>query len=487
MSLTVTPSNLDLIGDESVGFVASEPVAWSADFGEITSLGNYTAPNRTGIYTVTARSGTETVTAVVRVLGVLRVTPTYRHPRAFGGKSLQVALPRRTDSRRKSGTRLKIELAGEDATTHEMQALEEFFRLHKDRIFIYEDLALAVRTRFVFSSSLRYRQTGVDSYSWEITVESVGVLDVPSDLRVRVVVADVVTLEWTNPEFVQVGILYRLANGSWAQFGGFTRGTAATITGLTEATLYEFKLRTIDGSETETVTATTGLRAPSNATAEFVASAVTLNWTRNSIANTGVRIRRDGVQIASLAAGTTTYTDTGRDQSTAYVYEIENFKGGVVSLPVQLEVFMWRVGDYRWSADSSPGAGWLACDDTEYNASAYPALAALLGTYQVEGVSKFRTPNSKGRMFVVAGAGTDLTNRTIGQIGGAETVSLTAAQNGQHSHSYTIMDGPGTSPGIATDANNGPANLTTGNSGEGAPHENMPPFFVGGHLHIRAL
>lgn len=73
---------------------------------------------------------------------------------------------------------------------------------------------------------------------------------------------------------------------------------------------------------------------------------------------------------------------------------------------------------------------------------------------------------------------------TLGAEMGAETVNLTAAQNGPHNHNFTASSGWANnaggslnSPTIGTQTN--PSNpFTTGNSGSGAPHNNVQPSKV---------
>ncbi len=92
------------------------------------------------------------------------------------------------------------------------------------------------------------------------------------------------------------------------------------------------------------------------------------------------------------------------------------------------------------------------------------------------------TPNLKGRFILGTGSNTDLTTRTLGQTGGAETVTLTVDQFPSHNHHFsgsniasTPWPDPFTMKPIAKSANN---EGTTNNTGGGQSHENMPPFYV---------
>jgi hypothetical protein len=82
-----------------------------------------------------------------------------------------------------------------------------------------------------------------------------------------------------------------------------------------------------------------------------------------------------------------------------------------------------------------------------------------------------------GRSLAAQGSGAALTPRAIGSFTGSETVSLTGDQNGPHAHPLLVNLNPGTVPGVHAGAVN-PLTLQNGyvgNSGFGAPHENMQP------------
>ena len=93
------------------------------------------------------------------------------------------------------------------------------------------------------------------------------------------------------------------------------------------------------------------------------------------------------------------------------------------------------------------------------------------------------TPDLRDRFIVGAG-----NSYSLKATGGVNTVSLTADQNGPHTHSGTTSSSQQTVvPGsdlLGTHSNNmgkwGTVNitLTTGSSGKGAAHENRPPYYA---------
>lgn len=145
----------------------------------------------------------------------------------------------------------------------------------------------------------------------------------------------------------------------------------------------------------------------------------------------------------------------------------------------------------------------LLCDGQAYARTQYPQLYAALDTVFIVDADNFIVPDLRGRVPIGSGTGSGLTSRTIGDQGGNETVSLTAAQNGTHSHTITDTGhthgeraqdntaafstvGGGTSRSVqggsignaATRINTDAATtgIALGNSGSGSPHTNMQPF-----------
>jgi microcystin-dependent protein len=80
------------------------------------------------------------------------------------------------------------------------------------------------------------------------------------------------------------------------------------------------------------------------------------------------------------------------------------------------------------------------------------ALFSLLGTtYGGNGQTTFALPNLQGRVPIHAGQGPGLSNYTLGQLGGSETVTLLQTQLPPHTHAVAVNSGPGNS---AAPANN---------------------------------
>lgn len=109
------------------------------------------------------------------------------------------------------------------------------------------------------------------------------------------------------------------------------------------------------------------------------------------------------------------------------------------------------VGMITMFGGTTAPTGWLLCDGSTYTNTAYPALAAVLGTtYGGTAGTNFTVPDLRGRIAMGAGtglgdggsgtgatSGTALTARSLGQWGGAQTHTLTAAQIPSHTHSGT--------------------------------------------------
>lgn len=144
----------------------------------------------------------------------------------------------------------------------------------------------------------------------------------------------------------------------------------------------------------------------------------------------------------------------------------------------------------------------LLCDGSTYARSDYPLLYAALDSAFIIDADNFMVPDLQGRTVLGTGTGTGLSTYTPGQVGGQESVILTASQNGVHTHLLndpghvhqeragngavaTLTSGGGTNVAVAS-ANNGgtsPNNvvqaatgITVQNSAGGSPHENRQPF-----------
>lgn len=138
--------------------------------------------------------------------------------------------------------------------------------------------------------------------------------------------------------------------------------------------------------------------------------------------------------------------------------------------------------------------GWLNCQGQELYRGDYPDLFAVIGTtYGAgNGSTTFNLPNLAGRVVVGQGSGTDLTPRSMGSTGGAETHTLTSEEMPSHSHTSNATGGSvglitanGTSTAITGDNSPvepnifaAPAALSISSEGGDGAHNNMQPFAV---------
>jgi microcystin-dependent protein len=147
-------------------------------------------------------------------------------------------------------------------------------------------------------------------------------------------------------------------------------------------------------------------------------------------------------------------------------------------------------------------AGWMRCQGQLLAISQFETLFNLIGTtYGGDGQNTFALPDLRGRAALSMGQGAGLSNYTIGQIGGNETVTLTTQQIPQHQHMVNAVASAGSSstpgPSVVL-ANEGPQGITqvftyapydqanqTGLSPQSIavnpgsqPHENRQPFLV---------
>jgi microcystin-dependent protein len=152
------------------------------------------------------------------------------------------------------------------------------------------------------------------------------------------------------------------------------------------------------------------------------------------------------------------------------------------------------VGEIRMFAGNFAPAGWAFCNGALLPISEFETLFNLIGTtYGGDGQSTFALPNLQSRVPVHMGQGSGLTNRTIGETAGVETVTLTTQQIPAHSHvpvASSVAAGqpsPANNVWAANAALSAYADPTVipdqilnpaamGSSGGSQPHDNIVPY-----------
>lgn len=151
------------------------------------------------------------------------------------------------------------------------------------------------------------------------------------------------------------------------------------------------------------------------------------------------------------------------------------------------------IGEIRMFGCNFAPRGWAFCNGQLLPIAQNTALFSLLGTtYGGNGTTTFGLPDLRGRVPIHFGQGPGLSSYSLGQTGGAESVTLLTTQIPAHSHTVNAADTGGnqTSPIAAL-----PAVESTGtsknfsNSGTGQmspaminpaggnqPHPNLQPY-----------
>ena len=94
------------------------------------------------------------------------------------------------------------------------------------------------------------------------------------------------------------------------------------------------------------------------------------------------------------------------------------------------------LGEIRMFGFNFAPQGWAFCNGQLLPINQNQALFALLGNmYGGNGTTTFALPNLQSRVPVGQGQGAGLSSYVAGQAGGAETVTLAAAQMPAHGHS----------------------------------------------------
>jgi len=138
-----------------------------------------------------------------------------------------------------------------------------------------------------------------------------------------------------------------------------------------------------------------------------------------------------------------------------------------------------------------PPKGWAFCNGQLLPINQNQALFSLLGTtYGGDGRVTFGLPNLQGRVPIHVGPAD-----ALGELGGAETVTLAASELPAHAHVALADAGVAISaspagnllakkPRFGADVYTGPSDLTplsaasVGPAGGGQPHWNMQPYLA---------
>ena len=153
------------------------------------------------------------------------------------------------------------------------------------------------------------------------------------------------------------------------------------------------------------------------------------------------------------------------------------------------------IGEIRMFGFGRTPNSWQTCDGSLLSIAQYEALFTLIGTtYGGDGLTTFAAPDLRGRLPIHQGQGPGLSNYSIGQISGTETVTLLSTQIPAHTHNMIATTGaataltPGTTllPGTVNDdifyatdltgATAAPMSVqSTTAAGSSQPHDNTMP------------
>src|ERR1700761_303705 len=104
-----------------------------------------------------------------------------------------------------------------------------------------------------------------------------------------------------------------------------------------------------------------------------------------------------------------------------------------------MEVFL---GEVILVAFNFTPNGYQNCSGQLLSITQNTALFALVGTiYGGDGTTTFALPDLRGRVPINQGQGPGLPSYTVGQVGGANLVTITANQMPQHNHSLNADQG----------------------------------------------
>jgi len=150
------------------------------------------------------------------------------------------------------------------------------------------------------------------------------------------------------------------------------------------------------------------------------------------------------------------------------------------------------IGEIRPFGFNFAPRGWAICQGQLLAISQNTALFSLLGTnFGGNGQTTFGLPDLQGRTPVGEGQAPGLSDRTLGERGGQDTVTLTAAEMPAHAHGLMGSSAPGSTvdptgqypatpsrPGYAASAQVTMSAESVRPTGGGQPHNNVMPTLI---------
>jgi titin len=203
---------------------------------------------------------------------------------------------------------------------------------------VFENVVYKYRIRAV-------NNMGASGYSNEVTIVISNTPTDPSNLIATAISSSQINLNWADNSSNETGFSIESApvgTGGFVQIA--TVGADVTTysnTGLSAGTSLQYRVMAYNGSGnsgyTNIATATTFPAlpsTPSNLTASAISSSqINLSWTDNASNESGFNIERapsggSFIQIASVGANVTTYSNTGLTAGTTYQYRVRAYNTG---------------------------------------------------------------------------------------------------------------------------------------------------------------
>lgn len=302
---------------------------------------------------------------------------------------------------------------------------------------------------------------------------------------------------------------------SASHYGDFiqTSGVGVTLTLTDAATLgagWHCEIVNTDSTNTVTIGRATGADTINGTAANisllpYQAISIFVNAAANGFIATAKRTHSKTNNIAENTVFTGDVSITG-----------DTSLSGDVSLATAVTGNVWSTGDVKLTLKSTADSGWIMMDDGSIGSASSGAttranadtelLYTLLWTNISDTWAPVSTgrgasaaadfaanktltlPRTLGRALAVSGAGSSLTSRALGEYLGAETHTLTTAELAGHTHQqyavddslnieplYTTASGNSALTTVSGSAAGGGSPVSTGSSGSGAAHNNMPP------------